>query len=155
MLTIPRSFQRLETVPIFSPHTHSPYTTSQFTRWENPAMPNWRYTWWVSWVMCRRMVHIDKGIYMYWVRHVILTTVLGGPDQFIQLHMGVDKGGRSRILTSNNQCWDFRLNGTLPCVSHILVAWSTPPTYSAGDPFCFKIIVIMVHINRLYAFCFL
>ena len=31
MLTIPRSFERLETARIFSPYTHSPYTISRFT----------------------------------------------------------------------------------------------------------------------------
>ena len=32
MLTMPRSLERgLETVPIFSPYTHSPYTVSRFT----------------------------------------------------------------------------------------------------------------------------
>ena len=31
MLTIPRSFERLETVRILSPYTHSPYTISRFT----------------------------------------------------------------------------------------------------------------------------
>jgi len=28
MLTMHRSFEQLETVPIFSPHTHSPYKIS-------------------------------------------------------------------------------------------------------------------------------